>query len=225
MQRSGWVFLLSLILCPSVFSQDSGIIVCDSSGTRVPAWTAPGSANVMEQLSCGQTVSILGLERSFWKIQIGDRVAYVDAKYVRLSGDQQQAQQTLRGNQSAPPSKVRVFVTDSQSWEMRGASTGFGNATDGVMIVERTKGGARPQNAEIAKTFKERCPQLTITNDREKADYILTLDHEGGKGLARIDNKWVVYNESGDMLDAGSTRSLGNSVKDACAAILNEKSE
>ena len=50
----------------------------------------------------------------------------------------------------------------------------------------------------------------------------MTLDHEGGKGLARKDNKWVVYNKDGDMIGSGSTRSLGNSVKDACEAITKE---
>jgi len=73
--------------------------------------------------------------------------------------------------------KVRVFVTDSQSWQMSG-SAGAVNSGGGGHF----RGGARPQNAEIAKTLGERCPQLTVTNNREKADYTLTLDHEGGKG-------------------------------------------
>ena len=110
--------------------------------------------------------------------------------------------------------KVRVFITDSQSWETKG-STGIVDSTVGGQF----SGGARPQNAEIAKTVKERCPMLTVTINQDKADYILTLDHEGGKKILRKDNKWVVYNKDGDMVDAGSTRSLGNSIKDACKAI------
>jgi len=117
----------------------------------------------------------------------------------------------------AAQEKVRVFVTDSQSWETKGQE-GFAGASGGG----RFSGGARPQNSEIAKTIKERCPMLTVTIKEDKADYILSLDHEGGKNLLQKDNKWVVYNSDGDMIDAGSTRSLGNSVKDACRAIAED---
>jgi hypothetical protein len=43
-------------------------------------------------------------------------------------------------------------------------------------------GGARPQTAEIIKTLNERCPEFTVTNNLAKADSVVTLDHEGGKG-------------------------------------------
>jgi len=113
--------------------------------------------------------------------------------------------------------RVRIFVTDSQSWETGGAVATSGPGGGGAF-----SGGARPQNAEIAKTIRERCPGLTVTINRERADYILTLDHEGGKSLIRKDNKWVLYDKEGDMIDSGSTRSLGNSVKDACAALAKD---
>lgn len=113
--------------------------------------------------------------------------------------------------------KPRVFVTDSQSWEIAGGgggtSGGFGAAT---------KGGARPQTAEIIKTFGERCPQAIINNQREKADYIVLLDHEGGKGWGRRDNKVAVFNKDGDSIMSHSTVSLGNAVKDACEAIVKD---
>src|SRR5512136_3090777 len=90
--------------------------------------------------------------------------------------------------------KVRVFITDSKSWEVSGAA-GIADSSGGGGVG----GGARPQNAEIAKTFGERCPQVTVTINREKANYVVTLDHEGGKNLIQKDNKWVVYNKDGDM--------------------------
>jgi hypothetical protein len=62
-----------------------------------------------------------------------------------------------------------------------------------------------------------------MTNLRERADYIVTLDHEGGKGLLRRDNKVAVFTRDGDMVFSHSTRSLGNSVKDACQAITKRK--
>ena len=51
---------------------------------QVPAWTAPGSAYVVEQLSCGQAISIIALERGYFRIRFGNRIGYVYAKYVRL---------------------------------------------------------------------------------------------------------------------------------------------
>ena len=77
----------------------------------------------------------------------------------------------------------------------------------------------RPQTAEILKTFGESCQKVIVTNVRDRADYVVTLDHEGGKGWARKDNKFAVFNKEGDMVGSGSTRSLGNSVRDACQAM------
>lgn len=114
-------------------------------------------------------------------------------------------------------SKPRVFISDSQSWEMSGggggSSSGFGGAT---------KGGARPQTAEIIKTFGDRCPLATVNNKQDKADYVVLLDHEGGKSLAARDNKVAVFNRDGDSILSHSTRSLGNAVKDACDAIAKD---
>lgn len=44
--------------------------------------------------------------------------------------------------------KARVFITDSQSWSIAGASGGGGGAYGGSMA-----GGARPQTAEIIKNL------------------------------------------------------------------------
>jgi hypothetical protein len=81
-------------------------------------------------------------------------------------------------------------------------------------------GGARPQTAEIIKTFGERCPQVIINNIQAKADYVVLLDHEGGKGALRHKNKVAVFARvSGDSIVSKSTLSLGGSVQDACEAI------
>ena len=57
----------------------------------------------------------------------------------------------------------------------------------------------------------------------EKADFVLTLDHEGGKSLLAHRNKVAVFNRDGDDIFSVSTRELGNSVKDACQAMLTSK--
>lgn len=113
--------------------------------------------------------------------------------------------------------KPRIFITDSKSWEI----TGGGGGTAGGFGAA-TQGGARPQTAEIIKTFGERCPNVIVNNKQEMADYVVLLDHEGGKGLLRKDNKVAVFNKTGDSIMSHSTRSLGNSVQDACAAITKD---
>ncbi len=112
--------------------------------------------------------------------------------------------------------KPRVFITDSDSWEMSG-----GFATSDGVGTGASRGGARPQTGEIMKTFGERCPGITVTINQEKADYVVLLDHEGGKGGLMRDNKVAVFNRDGDMIHSGSTRSLGNAVKDACQAVAS----
>lgn len=117
----------------------------------------------------------------------------------------------------ADQSKPRLFVTDSVSWEISGG-WGESGGTGGGGV----KGGARPQTAEIIKTFGERCPEIIVNNKKEFADFVVILDHEGGKGIARRRNKIAVFNRSGDSIFSDSTRSLGNSVKDACGAIIDD---
>jgi hypothetical protein len=116
----------------------------------------------------------------------------------------------------AQDNKPRVHVTDSESWETSG---GFVSDEDGDAFGV-SAGGARPQTAEIIKTFGERCPNAIVTMNKSKADYIVLLDHEGGKGILRRDNKFALFSGDGDVVDSGSTRSLGSAVKDACEAML-----
>ncbi|PYT61408.1 MAG: hypothetical protein DMG35_09395 [Acidobacteria bacterium] len=116
---------------------------------------------------------------------------------------------------SATQDKARVFITDSQSWEMSGGGGGTSGGFGGGV-----HGGARPQTAEIVKTFGERCPQVVTNNIQTNADYVVVLDHEGGKGLLRHRNKVAVFNRvSGDSVVSKSTMSLGGSVQTACEAI------
>jgi len=122
---------------------------------------------------------------------------------------------------AAPADAARVFITDSQSWSVGGSSGGGGGAFGGAMA-----GGARPQTAEIIKTFGERCPEVKINNRQDRADYVVVLDHEGGKGLLAHKNKVAVFNRaSGDSIISKSTVSLGGSVQEACDAIKKDWTE
>lgn len=123
---------------------------------------------------------------------------------------------TIALAQSDTP-KPRVFITDSQSWQMTGSNGGNYNGWGGNM-----NGGARPQTAEIIKTFGQRCPQVVVNDKKDKADYTVVLDHEGGKSILAHDNKVAVFNSDGDAIVSHSTRELGTSVKDACDAIAKD---
>jgi hypothetical protein len=114
-----------------------------------------------------------------------------------------------------PAEKARVYVTDSQSWETGSAAGGTYGAYGSA-----STGGARPQTAEIIKTFTERCPDVLVNNIRQKTDYIVTLEHEGGKSWMLHRNKVAVFQRvSGDSVMSKSTYSLGASVHEACNAI------
>ncbi|TDI37072.1 MAG: hypothetical protein E2P02_23595 [Acidobacteria bacterium] len=121
--------------------------------------------------------------------------------------------------QSKNEGRARVFVPVSDSWSVGGELTIFDEGG-----VGEVSGGARPQTAEIVKTLHDRCPKLIVTRKEERADYILVLQHEGGKFL-RKDNKFAVFNADGDAIESGSTRSLGNAVKEACAAMVSDWAE
>lgn len=119
---------------------------------------------------------------------------------------------------TVPAEKARIYVTDSHSWEV-GNSGGGVDGTFGTAGL----GGARPQTAEIIKTFGERCPDVLVNNIRQKADYIVVLDHEGGKSWMVHRNKIAVFQRvSGDSIVSKSTYSLGASVQEACTAIRTD---
>ena len=115
----------------------------------------------------------------------------------------------------AAADKPRVFVTESQSLLLGGASVG---ETKGSLLVT---GGTSPQNVEVLKNFIQRCPGVIVTANLEKADYIVRLDHEETSPATPFvrGNKVAVFNKDQDLIYSGSTRFLGNAVKDACQVI------
>jgi hypothetical protein len=115
--------------------------------------------------------------------------------------------------------KARVFVTDSDSWQSQSTSGG-GIAGLAAGFGSVSSAGARPQTAEIIKTIGERCPNLIVNNRPDLSDYIVRLDHEGGKGMFSHKNKVAVFvRKSGDSIYSTSTVTLGGSVQGACGAI------
>jgi hypothetical protein len=128
----------------------------------------------------------------------------------------QQTPPSSQTTTSSDQDKPRVYVTDSNSWSTQGSAGG----TNGTFAAS-SSGGARPQTAEIIKTFGQRCPQVVTNNHVDAANYVVELDHEGGKGLLTHKDKIAVFvQKSGDSIFSKSTLSVGGSVQDACTAIL-----
>jgi hypothetical protein len=113
---------------------------------------------------------------------------------------------------AVPKDRARVYITVSQSWAIGGWSPWWG-------LAGGVGGGARPQTAEITKSFAKNCPEVVPTLDRAQADFVLIVEHEGGKGVLRKDTKYAVYDASGDHLASGSVRMVGTAVRKACQAI------
>ena len=114
----------------------------------------------------------------------------------------------------APKERARVFITASQSWSVGGWSPWWG-------LAGGVGGGARPQTAEITKSFVKNCPEVIPTLDREQAAFVLMVEHEGGKSVVRRDTKYAVYHAGGDHVASGSVRMVGTAVRKACEAITN----
>jgi hypothetical protein len=128
-----------------------------------------------------------------------------------------------QAQQSAAPAvpasdqdKPRVYVTDSNSWSTQSSAGGSHGA-----FGASSSGGARPQTAEIIKTFGQRCPEVLVNNRVDASNYIVELDHEGGKSVFAHKDKIAVFvQKTGDSIFSKSTLSVGGSVQDACTAIL-----
>lgn len=119
---------------------------------------------------------------------------------------------------TSPSRRIRVFVTESDSWQMAGSSGGASGAFGGGF-----SGGASPQTAEVIKTIGQRCPDLKVNSRVDASDYVIRLDHEGGKGLLRKKDKVAVFQQkSGDSIYSASTLSVGGSVQGACEAIAKD---
>lgn len=122
-------------------------------------------------------------------------------------------------------SRPRVYIEQSDSWEIEDstsiATTG-GKKRGGIVSTSSSKGGAKPRTAEIMKRFNEQCKSCIVTINKEKADFIVLLEHEGGKSLFDKDNKLAVFNKEGDLISSGSFSRTQKAVEIACKAIMED---
>jgi len=173
-------------------TQVQSAISSSPATTQAAATTKITNARVIEMTKLGldDDVIIARIKHGTSNFQLAD------ADLVQLKGSGVSSKVVAAMLESVPvpasnatvpePSdgKTRIFVTDSQSWETRGSSAAGGNR-NGWGASSSFSGGARPQTAEIIKTLNQRCPELTVTNNLGRADFVIVLDHEGGKGLLR----------------------------------------
>jgi hypothetical protein len=95
--------------------------------------------------------------------------------------------------------------------------------------VPRTDSAGHNQFMELAKTFLQRCPEVTPTVDRDKADFVVTMNWApatrffiGGKLIHKPD-QILVTNKEGDIIFSGVARTVGGNTDDACKAIMHAR--
>jgi hypothetical protein len=72
------------------------------------------------------------------------------------------------------------------------------------------KPGSTVYRADIMKNLSEKCPNITITQDSKKSDFM--LEAMGWSG----NYHFTVYKHGGDAVYATQTQWLSNAVKDVC---------
>jgi hypothetical protein len=87
----------------------------------------------------------------------------------------------------------------------------------------------KPQNREVVKAFEQSCPDVTLTEQKAKAGYDVSVEREpGSKGVKTVfgltnvvhkTNKIEVTSKSGKEVFSESGHSTNQLVKDACAAM------
>lgn len=121
---------------------------------------------------------------------------------------------------AAAADKPRVFITESGAAQF---------TTDAIASDPRGSlaftGGTSPQNIEVMKAFTRQCPNVVITSNREKADYVIRFDHDELNPTSAFvkGNKVAVFNRDEDLVFTTSTRTLGTAVKGVCSAISSRR--
>lgn len=102
----------------------------------------------------------------------------------------------------------RIFITESGVTEI-----------DAENISVRK--GTSPENIEVMKAFLKACPEVMITSNRDKADYVVRFDREGPSPVTPFTkgNKVAVFDKNDDLIFSDSTRYLNGLVKNTCAAV------
>lgn len=129
---------------------------------------------------------------------------------------------SLALDNTTPNDPPRVFIEATDSWEVEGDSIFSTTDKKGrtTMSGGGIRGGANPRTAETMKRFSQQCKNVIVTINKDKADFIVLLEHEGGKDLLNKDNKLAVFDREGDLIASGSFSRPRKAVDTACEAIV-----
>lgn len=81
------------------------------------------------------------------------------------------------------------------------------------VFVKPIPGGDRKANttAGVESEIAKRCQNVFVTEDKEKADYILDFSANG--------NEFVLFNRNGDLVQRGSATIYHKAIEKVCKAI------
>jgi hypothetical protein len=113
--------------------------------------------------------------------------------------------------------KPRVYLTDRDTWKETGwVVAANGNAAGGA------SGRVVREQTENVKTFNNACPSVTVTDNKEKADFALIWDRTNWSETSWTGNQnnMALYNRDGDLVWSGASHKMTTGAKDACKAVL-----
>lgn len=112
--------------------------------------------------------------------------------------------------------KTRIFIAEGEPI-LATAEGQLGESKGTVTFKKETAS----RDVVTMKTFAERCPHVTITSDRDKAEYIVFVRREDISPVSIFvkENHVAVFNREQDLLYSATARKLSNVVKGACAAM------
>jgi hypothetical protein len=122
----------------------------------------------------------------------------------------------------ASQEKPRVYITDRDSWKV----SGWLVASNG-MVVAREDARVVREHTENVKTFHAACPGVTVTENKEKADYALVWDRTNWNETAWTghQNNLALYDRNGDLVWSGASHRMQTAARDACRAITQNTSK
>lgn len=106
---------------------------------------------------------------------------------------------------------------------------GDGLSSAGTSAAPGASANAKPQNRDVVKAFEQSCPDVTLTEQKAKAGYDVSLEREpGSKGVKTVfgltnvvhkTNRIEVTSKSGKEVFSETGHSTNQLVKHACAAM------
>ena len=116
-------------------------------------------------------------------------------------------------HQSQPSSKVTVYVEGSTVSSFSGSGNIRGGSVGGT---------TEPQTIEVMKQLRQFCPDVQITSNRTRADYLILHERQAGGTSGGNRNNIAVFGKDDLLVYADGAQKLDNSVKDLCkSGILN----